>query len=371
MLSLPLIPPQDDHSAWLRTSYRPRADSPPPANPQIAAQHPQQHRQNRQLRDEEKRAQQARSPLALLAADEAAIAQRKAAIRNFGAYWIRPPGVPKTLQAMTEEEQERREQEEIERRERGMLDMQAQQQLAEAQQQGAQAMAEQEDPEAPEERDLDDEIPEAEITGDITGDITEDITGDITADDTFNEDSMMEGSMLEQQEHYAELEVAELTGAAQEEEDLGIEDDDLGMDADLDGDLDLDDEVPEAGSYQHTDTEEEDSDSDSSSSSEEEEEASEVQDSLVQQSARRSARVSAQRQQQQQLQFSAQTPAMGSLQERMRAQVGAADSLPRSPGSVHLSSSILESSFIGSSPMMQRANQAGRGRGAARRGRRS
>jgi hypothetical protein len=376
MLSLPLIPPQDDHSAWLRTSYRPRADSPPPANPQTAAQHPQQHRQNRQLRDEEKRAQQARSPLALLAADEAAIAQRKAAIRNFGAYWIRPPGVPKTLQAMTEEEQERREQEEIERRERGMLDMQAQQQLAEAQQQGAQAMAEQEDPEAPEERDLDDEIPEAEITGDITGDITEDITGDITADDTFNEDSMMEGSMLEQQEHYAELEVAELTGAAQEEEDLGIEDDDLGMDADLDadldGDLDLDDEVPEAGSYQHTDTEEEDSDSDSSSSSssEEEEEVSEVQDSLVQQSARRSARVSAQRQQQQ-LQFSAQTPAMGSLQERMRAQVGAADSLPRSPGSVHLSSSILESSFIGSSPMMQRANQAGRGRGAARRGRMS
>jgi hypothetical protein len=237
-------------------------------------------------------------------------------------------------------------------------------------------MAEQEDPEAPEERDLDDEIPEAEITGDITGDITEDITGDITAYDTFNEDSMMEGSMLEQQEHYAELEVAELTGAAQEEEDLGIEDDDLGMDADLDadldGDLDLDDEVPEAGSYQHTDTEEEDSDSDSSSSSssEEEEEVSEVQDSLVQQSARRSARVSAQRQQQQ-LQFSAQTPAMGSLQERMRAQVGAADSLPRSPGSVHLSSSILESSFIGSSPMMQRANQAGRGRGAARRGRMS
>jgi molybdopterin-biosynthesis enzyme MoeA-like protein len=158
MLSLPLIPPQDDNSTWLRTSYRPRADSPPPANPQSAAQQPQQHRQNRQIRDEEKRAQQARSPLALLAADEAAIAQRKAAIRNFGAYWIRPPGVPKTLQAMTEEEQERREQEEIERRERGMLDMQAQQQLAEAQQQGAQAMADQEDLEAPEERDLDDDI---------------------------------------------------------------------------------------------------------------------------------------------------------------------------------------------------------------------
>jgi hypothetical protein len=268
--------------------------------------------------------------------------------------------VPKTLQAMTEEELERREQEEIERRERGMLDMQAQQQLAEAQQQGAQAMAEQEDPEAPEERDLDDDIPEAEITDDITGDITGDITDDITVEDTFNEDSMMEGSMLEQQEHYAELEEAELTGAAQEEEDLGIEDDDLGMDEERD----LDDDVPDAGSYQHTDTEEEDSSS--------EEEMSEVQDSFAQPSARRSARVSAQRQQQQLHSSTAQTPAVGSLQERLRAQVGGSDSLPRSPGSINLSSSLLESSFIGSSPMMQRATQTGRARGgAARRSRMS
>ncbi|KAL1582360.1 hypothetical protein WHR41_08903 [Cladosporium halotolerans] len=356
MLSLPLIPPQDDHSTLLGSSWRPRADSPPPSNPQTAAQHPQQHRQNRQLRDEEKRQQQARSPLALLAADEAAIAQRKAAIRNFGAYWIRPPGIPKTLQAMNEEEQERREQEEIERRERGMLDMQAQQQLAEAQQRGAEAMAEQEDPEAPEERDLDDDIPEAEITGDVTGDITG-VTDDVTAEDTFNEESMMEGSML-QQEQYAEMEEAELTGIAQEEEDLGIE-------GDEEEERDLDDDVPDAGSYQHTDTEEEDSSSSS------EEESSEVQDSFAQQSARRSARVSAQRQQQQQQQqLSMQTPVMGSLQERMRAQVGAADSLPRSPGSVNLSSSILESSFIGSSPMMQRGNQGPRARGRAnRRGR--
>jgi hypothetical protein len=169
--------------------------------------------------------------------------------------------------------------------------------------------------------------------------------------------------MLEQQEqeHYAELEEAELTGAAQEEEDLGIEDEDLGMDEEVD----LDDDVPDAGSYQHTDTEEEDSSS--------EEEASEVQDSFAQQSARRSARVSArQQQQQQQLHSNAQTPAVGSLQDRLRAQVGGSDTLPRSPGSINLSSSILESSFIGSSPMMQRATQTGRARGgAARRSRMS
>lgn len=336
MLSLPLIPPQEDYSTWLRSSNRPRAESPPPANPaQGQNQNPHQHRQQRQQRDEERRQQQARSPLALLAADEAAIAQRKAAIRNFGAYWIRPPGVPKTLQAMTEEELERREQEELERQERGMMDMQAQQQLAEAQARAAETMAEQEDPDAPEERDLDDEIPEAEVT-----------EGEVT----FNEDSMMEGSMLEQQEQeqYAELEEAELTGAARDEEDLGIE-------------RDLDDDVPEAGSYQHTDTEAEDSSSDQDSS--------EVQDSFAQQSARPSTRSSA-RQQQQQM-SAVQTPAlsMGSLQERMRAQVGAADSLPRSPGSLNLSSSVLESSFVGSSPMIQRANQGGRGRGGRGRGR--
>lgn len=214
--------------------------------------------------------------------------------------------------------------------------MQAQQQLAEAQARAAETMAEQEDPDAPEERDLDDEIPEAEVTD-----------GDVT----FNEDSMMEGSMLEQQEQeqYAELEEAELTGAARDEEDLGIE-------------RDLDDDVPEAGSYQHTDTEEEDSSSDVDSS--------EVQDSFAQQSARRSTRSSARQQQQQQM-SAVQTPAlsMGSLQERMRAQVGAADSLPRSPGSLNLSSSVLESSFVGSSPMMQRGNQGGRGRGTRGRGR--
>jgi hypothetical protein len=135
----------------------------------------------------------------------------------------------------------------------------------------------------------------------------------------------------------------------------------------MDEEVDLDDDVPDAGSYQHTDTEEEDSSS--------EEEASEVQDSFAQQSARKSARVSArqqQQQQQQQLHSNAQTPAVGSLQDRLRAQVGGSDTLPRSPGSINLSSSILESSFIGSSPMMQRATQTGRARGgAARRSRMS
>lgn len=326
MLSLPLIAPQDDQSSWLRPIARPRSDSPPPSG----QNHQQTHRQ-RQQRDEEKRLFNARSPLALLAADEAAIAQRKAAVRNFGAYWIRPPGVAKTLQAMAEEEAERLEQAELERQERGLLDMQAQQQLEEARQRAAETEAQAEAGELEEERDLDDDIPEAEAT---------------TTDVTFNEDSMMEGSHLdstqENEEQYAEMEEAELTGAARDEEELGVE-----------PERDLDDSIPEAGSYQHTDTEVEDTDSES-----------ELRSSFVARSARRSA---------------AATPAergtldsqpLPGFQGRMRAHLAQPDSVARSPASLRLSSSLQESSLMDSSPVMARTNAGGRARvGTRRRGR--
>lgn len=330
MLSLPLILPQDDQSTWMRTTYRPRSDSPPPAT----GRDPQQTHRLRQQRDEEKRLYNAKSPLAMLAADEAAIAQRKAAVRNFGSHWIRPPGVPKTLQAMTEEALEREEQAELERQEMGLRDMQAQQQLAEAQQQAAEAaQADVEGGEA--ERNLDDEIPDADAT---------------TADVTFNEDSIIEGSQIEQGENvdldqnesqFAEMEEAELTGAARDEEDLG-----------LDFERDLDDSVPEAGSYQHTDTEAEDSDSES-----------ELRDSFAGRSSRRSLRLphgsSVARGQM-------EPPPMMGLQDRIRAQVASADNLPRSPGSLNLSSSMIDSSMVGGSPLMHRAHAGARG-GAGRR----
>lgn len=333
MLSLPLIHPHETDSTWLRGSYQPRADSPPPVNGQT----PHQTHRQRQIREGEKKQQHARSPLAILAAEEAAIRQRKAAVRGFGAQWIRPIGFPKTLQAQTEEEVERLEMLEEQRRNQGLDDLQAQQQLLETQQQAqehaAQAEAGDEDAEE-DEVDLDAEIPDADA--DATG-------GDLT----FNEDSMLEGSQVDPAEReadeYAEMEEAELTGAARDEEDL-----------DMDLDRDLDDSVPEAGSYQHTDTELEETDSES-----------ELQeDSFTNRSAARSARMPA----------PANRPGldaqpMGGLQERMRAQVGAADSLPRSPGSLNLSSSILESSMIGSSPVMQRNNGGSRGRSNARRGR--
>lgn len=241
---------------------------------------------------------------------------------------------------MNEEALEAAEQEEMMRQEQGLRDMQAQQQAEELREQAAQTTDQGED-EGEEERDLDDEIPDAD------GEEAAETSAVEAADVTFNEDSMVEGSRFVEeadmdQEQYAVMEEAELTGAARDEEDLG-----------MDQERDLDDSVPEAGSYQHTDTELEDSSSDS-----------ELGDSFAAQSARRSARQSGRLQQ--------QTPAggglQGGLQERIRAQTADGDGLARSPGSLNLSSSLLESSFVGSSPVMQRASQQGsRGRGSARR----
>ncbi|KAK4505981.1 hypothetical protein PRZ48_003946 [Zasmidium cellare] len=330
MLSIPLIPPSDDNSAFLRANYRPRAESPPPLGTLPAIQQqPQTHRQ-RQQRDEERKQHNARSPLAQLNQSENSIEHHKAQIRNWGSSWIRPPGVTKTLQAMNEEAQEREEQAELERQEANVRDMQAQQQLQDAQQQAQDTTQDVE-----EERDLDGEIPNAD--------------DDEDDDLTFNEDSMMEGSQLDEGTEEdliqdAEQEEAELTGAAQDEEDLGM---DVDLDAEVEVERNLDDSIPEAGSYQHTDTEVEDSDSDSES----------LQDSP----GRGRSSVG------QAVNTPVDTtnmhppPQMAGFQQRMRAQVGASDSLPRSPGSLNLSSSILDSSLVGSSPVVQRGNARGRG----------
>nr|POF14885.1 hypothetical protein CFP56_71269 [Quercus suber] len=371
MLAIPLIPPQENHSSTLSPHFRPRPESPPPTAAQQQSPH---FRLQQQRRDEERKQHNARSPLALIAADEAAIVQRKAAIRNFGAYWIRPLGVSKTLQTMTEEEAERLEQAEIERQEEGLRDMEARQQLQEAQTRAAEAAAQTDEAAAAgEEVDLDDEIPEApDADADADADDDdEDVTGIETENDvqttgevSFNEDSMMEGSHLIRDENveedeeegrlYAEMEEAELTGAARDGEALGIELD-VGMERDLD------DSVPEAGSYQHTDTEVEDSDSS---------DLEVLGDSFAAQSARRSARVSAARSSGMLppiLSMQTQGGVRTNLQDRMRAQMSGSTALPRSPGNLNLSSSLIDSSFVSSSPVMQRGGYGGRGVGAARR----
>lgn len=128
---------------------------------------------------------------------------------------------------------EREEQEALARRDQQMMELAE----LEAQRQ-AQEGGEAGDEEGEGDRDLDDDIPEAEGE-------TEDVT--------FNEESLLEGSIVQHDgdaeneaqdddvdvEQMLEMEEAEIDGVLQDERDL-------------------DDDVPEAGSYEHTDTELED-----------------------------------------------------------------------------------------------------------------
>ncbi|THY48649.1 hypothetical protein D6C98_06664, partial [Aureobasidium pullulans] len=286
-----------------------------------------------------------RQSLAQLLADEHAISSRKHNIRRFGAGWIKPPGVAKTLQAETEEKAEREEQEALQRREQMMMDMQAQQEVEEARNRAAAAAAEEGGEEGEveqEERDLDEEIPDAdgeEEEEEEDEDEDEDLSDSdeeedeeeeeelhselqsemlehsqlqhseipVAEDITFNEDSMFaENSLLEideetrEQERYDRLQEAELTGVAQDQLDLGVE-------------RDLDDSVLEAGSYQHTDSELDDSDEDSNEDEDEEE--------------------------QEQSQLEEQSEMIGAVMQRSRSSLLSRDV-----------SSLLDSSFVTSSP---------------------
>jgi len=184
-----------------------------------------------------------RSPLVQLQADEQVIETRKHNVRRFGAGWLRPPGVAKTLQSKLEEEQERLEQLEMARRD---AELRAQEEAAQQAAMGnnlggldGEAVQDQE------ERDLDAEVPEAEELGLASDEEEEDEEEEeATADVTFNEESLLEGSLDGEGQAVLEMEDAELDGRLQDERDL-----------DMAGDLD--DDVPEAGSYEHTDTEQE------------------------------------------------------------------------------------------------------------------
>jgi hypothetical protein len=94
-----------------------------------------------------------------------------------------------------------------------------------------------------EERDLDEDVPDAEPSTIISDDDHEN-TGNVT----FHEESL-QGSPDVIRQVVLAREDAELDGRLQDERDLGME-----------GDLDND--VPDVGSYEHTDTEHEDDSSD-------------------------------------------------------------------------------------------------------------
>jgi hypothetical protein len=253
-----------------------------------------------------------------LKADEALLERRRQNVSNFGATWLKPPGVAKSLFQMREERREQEEHAEALRREH------LAQELADAEAAGAAAAAAgelgadaddgigvmvapagdpmDEDAGGAVERDLDDDIPDADGGGFGFDGSSEDEDDDEDEDednDGRRRDSHQGGQRQQQRElanrmatmRATEDRVRELLVRGQdgarantiygaEEEDLDnedegqlLEEDDLvrlsrhhhghqqhydvepGLDMDMDADLD--DDIPEAesGGYEHTDTE--------------------------------------------------------------------------------------------------------------------
>lgn len=98
-----LAPPTQPHTL---SPHAPSSSSSPPhgrqhgyQNPDTNIHQPQSFQTN----------QTQRSFLSVLRADENAILLRKANIRRFGAGWLRPVGLAKTLQGMDDEKTEREE----------------------------------------------------------------------------------------------------------------------------------------------------------------------------------------------------------------------------------------------------------------------
>ncbi|KAF2097512.1 hypothetical protein NA57DRAFT_77769 [Rhizodiscina lignyota] len=237
MLSLPLITPRDDVTIWLHPTHRQTniLDS--------TDSHEHPHAPNSSRRGQSR----THSALAQLVADENAIEQRKQNVRRFGAGWIRPPGIAKTYQATMDELAEREEQEMLARRDAQMQELANAQEMEARRQQaleGGGDMDGQGEVEGDEagERDLDDDVPEAE-------------------DVTFNEESLLEGSIVAGEGDGTGVDLdADIDVDVDVERILDLEEAEMtGM---LEDDRDLDDDVPEAGSYQHTDTELEDESTD-------------------------------------------------------------------------------------------------------------
>ncbi|MCJ1382578.1 hypothetical protein MMC17_005691 [Xylographa soralifera] len=222
--SLPPLAPFDAHSLWHPSqssySYHSNSNLAPNSNNTHSRTH-QQHRSSHPQPP-------ARTILSVLRADENAIEHRKANIRRFGAGWLKPPGVGKTLQGMCDEKAEREEQEanglrELEQLEQArLLEEQAQ---AEEGNGDAAMLGDDESGADERERDLDEDIPDAD-----------------------------EGPEWVDEDGDDGLPTEEGDGDYAEEEGMDGEGDMQGRD--------LDEDVPEAGSYQHTDTDVEDESSD-------------------------------------------------------------------------------------------------------------
>ncbi|OBU01280.1 hypothetical protein VE01_00503 [Pseudogymnoascus verrucosus] len=273
MCSLPSLAPRDSHTLWYSSNHHTNdfpgqhdaitnVDhlSPNASSGQNAGPHPLRRGQQ---------GLSSRTPLARLRADELYMERRKQNVQNYGSSWIKPPGVVKSLHQLREEKRELEEHQEALRRE------QLAQELAEAEAADELLQGEGGDGEMEEARDLDDDIPEADITGLGQGESgsEDDLDADESAGATMAQripDEMYRDALVRGNEGHSHGYGSE-GGLASEDEDGSqmLQEDDLlheqglddnaDLDMDMDMDADLDSGVPESamGGYEHTDTEEE------------------------------------------------------------------------------------------------------------------
>ncbi|KAL7808362.1 Apc15p domain-containing protein [Trichoderma aethiopicum] len=285
--TLPDFTPRDSHSLWYSSSRNPFIPPGPVDNLHADPNHNhygQAHsRQRGQLME--------RTLLARLAADEQKMNRRRLNVQNFGSTWLKPPGVPKTLNQMREEKREQEEHQEAMRRE------QLAQELAEAEGGGPMDEGMMDDVQLDGAQDLDDEIPDADDAFDPSSDEDEEGGGEEDEeneedeDDDDDEEAMREEeadeeALREERQHGLVAARMRMTDDAFREalirgdpeadgslyggdEDLGDEDREQMLDEDDlydntlddgtagDMDADLDDDIPEAddGGYEHTDSE--------------------------------------------------------------------------------------------------------------------
>ncbi|KAF3402401.1 hypothetical protein DPV78_004088 [Talaromyces pinophilus] len=298
MMSVPLVAPRDSHELWFGSSRaRYRGSTNGSGSEPSASRRHQLHNGNGNLLTNSPTSTRAlfsattpSNSLAMLQLEERALRLRKANIASFGAAWIKPAGIPKTMQGMREEEAEREEGLAAAAQELNVAAMVAAAQGggvagADMDAFGGETMLQQQQDlmmggdntgaagegdgiGADElERDLDDDIPEAE---DGFGDSDED--GLVEEGEEAYEEELMDRNLDDDipdgypdedddddddEDDYDDDDDDELP--AGDEIPVRDLDDDIPEANDLE-DEDMDDDIPEAEEWQHTDSELEDND---------------------------------------------------------------------------------------------------------------
>ncbi|KAJ6098013.1 hypothetical protein N7499_002387 [Penicillium canescens] len=272
MLSLPFITPRDSHELWFGSPqpYRASAEPGPGDN---APNHPSRRNANG-TSSSHRTFMPSRSPgntLAALVAEERSLRARKQNIASFGYSWIRPAGCAKTMLGMKEEEAEREEALQAAAAEmdavegEGIMDDDTGMQRADG-----------EEEDEGMERDLDDDIPDADV--DAEGLIEEGEEG-LEEDDIGDDEGYIERDLDDDIPEGFPDDDYEGSGFYDDDDDENEDfDNQPDLDAEIpaaDGDMsggmtrDLDDDIPDAaegseqeGEWQHTDSEEDLSDED-------------------------------------------------------------------------------------------------------------